>query len=153
MFSIERRYRVDLGPNGDPSATADIPWICEEPAQYLAVQIYRPGRGALGAGSAQLVRNGAVFGSATAFADNFIVLPAYPLALTATDLELGYLHPQTANQKKLDGVYVFEGGAFVLKKDRNDQVQPMTTAVRVINTDASAKQLLVHWTGLAWRNT
>ena len=157
MYSVERRHLVKLGSTVDPPAmqTVDVPLLLDEVSQYLACWIYMPGKAALGAGTAQIIRNGEALGAATAFAGNTIVLPLNVYQVGA-DIELELMHPQVCNPKPLSSAFIFDTtlGMFVEDKDfrKYGTPPPVSVAVRVVNTDAVRKDLIVHWVALVWRN-
>jgi hypothetical protein len=110
-------------------------------------------------GTAQIFVAGQAQGSATAFAGNLIVLPGRPTGADASELQ-----PQTTNQQnnygKLQAV-VYNDPVNGVTFDKSGSVYtaaklsiaPVSTFCQVINTDTFAKNVIVHFIGLAWRNT
>jgi hypothetical protein len=155
MFTIEKRYLVDLqapgGPGGD---SMDVPFLCEEVTQQLAVWVYMPGGTALGAGSVQLVRNGVLVGAAVGFAGNSVSIPVGQF-VSGADTEIEMLTPQTLNPTPLAGRLYWDGAAVQLQKlpSAPAKAPPFALAARVINTHVATKHsYVVLWTGLVWRN-
>jgi hypothetical protein len=156
---------------GGALAQYNVPWTSEEPVQALAVWIYSADQNltitggtptGLGGGTAQVFLAGEAQGSPTAFAGNVIELPMH----FGTDTS--EIHPQTTskvnNYGKLAGLIyvspttnlpVLAGPA---SGDPNynasqNATPPVSSFVQVINTDAEPKDIIVHFMGLAWRNT
>jgi hypothetical protein len=146
-----------LGGTGDPATSqfAIIPLLIDEPCQYLACWVYTPGHTALGAGSAQAQRNGELIGAATAFAGRTIVVP-FNTFVVGADVELELMHPQVANRKPPVSVFNYDAvlTEFVEDKDvaKYGTLPPISVAIKVINTDAVQKDLIVNWIALVWRN-
>lgn len=168
MFTVERRYLLKMTATGGALATYNVPWSSEEPVQALKCWIYSPDQNvtvsggtpvSLGGGSAQAFVAGQAVGSATAFAGNLIVLPVTYTSGTPEDL-----HPQTTNQQNNSGklqAVIYDDPVNGVEVDKSGStfrstviaIPPVSTFVQVINTDSNPKNLIVHFIGLAWRNT
>jgi len=159
MFPIERRYLLHLAATTTTGDHYTVPWTCEEAVQNLAVWIYSLDQtSSLGAGSAVITRAG-VSSSSVSFAGSCIIIPADVVVVGgASDFEI--LHPQTSNSDgtlgRLQGIFspgVAMDNSSSTFQSQKSTVKPVSTSVLVTNTDASAKDVVVHWIGLAWRNT
>jgi hypothetical protein len=176
MFIVERRYLLKMAATGSPGAIVQVPWNSEEPVQNLACWIYTPDQGVnllqpnggiapghtpttLGGGSAQIFRGGVAIGSATAFPSASLLILPGDIVTVGTDATFETIHPQTTNPQgtlgRLQGVYVagvFDNSSPAFKALQY-QEPSLKTYVTITNTDAAAKDIIVHWMGLAWRNT
>lgn len=157
MYTIEKKHFIMLGGTVDPvaSQSVEIPLLMDEVTQSLAAWVYTPGQVALGGGSLQIKRNGAVI-STTAFAGNSIVVPL-DLFVVGADFEMELLHPSTSVNRPVQSVWRFDPtlGVMVEDKDRARYDAPprsMPVSAVITNTDVTKKQLVLLWTAMVWRN-
>jgi hypothetical protein len=155
MYTINKRFLLNIGSTGDPAAqqAITVPIIADDVYQQLSVWLYTPGENALGAGSLVVRRNGEIV-SSTAFAGNSIVVPVSIYTIGA-DFELGILHPPST-RTFVDSVYNYDAATAAFVEDKTVAKygaigKPMPLTVTVTNTDAVRKQLLLQWVALGWR--
>jgi hypothetical protein len=177
MFIVERRYLLQMTATTDGGDVILVPWTSEEPVQNLSCWIYSPDQGSecpqqgglatgttptnLGGGNAQIFRGGVGLGTATTFPSApSLCLPA-DIITVGSDTTFETLEPQTSESGgtlgRLQGIYSYNGTKLVYDNSsqafKTTRIAPFSTYVKVVNLDSTPKSVIVHWIGLAWRNT